>query len=413
MIKFEKYTLKNGMKVIINRDQNTDLVAFNMLYNVGSKHENPNKTGLAHFFEHLMFSGTHNIPDFDYYTQKAGGENNAFTSVDITDFYTTLPAQNIETAFWLEADRMNNLKLDAPSIENEKRVVIEEFKETTLNVPYGSMWHLLMDLSYDQHPYRWTTIGKEIKHIEDFTKKDILDFYTKYYNPGNAILTISGNVDIDVTIKMAEKWFGSIESYNLKPYKRFVEPKKTKISEKQVKEKLPSNAVYFAYHIGGRKDDIYYCHDIISDILGRGRSSRLYQNLLKEKEIFSDIQAYVNGYFDTGLLIIGGKISDKVSVEKAISEIKLELQKMKTNPVGERELQKQKNKIKNQNAFSQMSIMNKAINLGQYELLKDANLINQQDKLYSEVTAQNILEESNKIFSEENCSRLVYIKEDK
>ncbi len=410
MIDYRRHILNNGMKVLINKDKNTNLVAFNMLYNVGSKNEKSDKTGLAHFFEHLMFSGTHDIPDFDYYTQKAGGENNAFTSTDITDFYITLPAQNIETAFWLESDRMNNLKLSDSAIENEKRVVIEEFKETTLNVPYGDIWHLLMGLSYRKHPYRFPTIGKDIKHIENFTKKDILDFYAQYYDPSNVVLSISGNVDISKTIKMVEKWFGSIKSYNTNSYKIEDEINQTNISEKIVEANVPSNALYLAYHIGGRKDDTYYCHDLISDVLGRGRSSRLYQNLLKQKEIFSDIQAYVNGYFDTGLLIIEGKIPDKVDVSSAISELEAELQNMQTNLVGERELNKQRNKIENQNAFSEISIMNKAINLGQYELLGDVNLINKQDELYSEVTAEDILEESNHIFCDNNCSRLVYVK---
>lgn len=398
------------MVVLLNEDKKTPLVAFNILYNVGSKFEEESKTGLAHLFEHLMFSGTKQVPDFDYYTQITGGENNAFTNSDITNFYITLPAQNIETAFWLEADRMTNLTLSKEKFENEKRVVIEEFKETSLNVPYGDMWHHLAGLSYKKHPYKWPTIGKKIEHIENFDLDDIRGFYKKYYHPGNAILSISGNFDEKNILKLAQKWFGSIDKKGEVHQKLPQEPIQLKMQNKILKESVPSNAYYLAFHICGRKDKTYYSHDLLSDILGRGRSSRLFQNLVKEKEIFSEIHAYITGNIDPGLLVIEGNFSDKTNVSNAIESVKEELKKIKSKKIDNYELDKLKNKIENEMAFAEISILNKAINLAQYELIGDVTLINKQVDLYNEVTTEEILKESNIIFQEENCSQLIYLK---
>ncbi|HEB61748.1 MAG TPA: insulinase family protein, partial [Bacteroidetes bacterium] len=312
MIKFERHILKNGLTVLLNQDKNTPLVSFNILYDTGSKYEDEDKTGLAHLFEHLMFSGTKDVPDFDYHTQMAGGENNAFTNADIADFYITVPGENLETAFWLESDRMTNLLLDEQSFENEKRVVIEEFKETSLNTPYGDMWHYLAPISYKVHPYKWPTIGKKIEHIENITLEDVKDFYRNYYHPGNAVISISGNFDSNNALRLAEKWFGHITKKGIVHKSVPQEPQQIIKESKIIKENVPSNALYMAFHIGGRSDIKYYTQDLLSDILGRGRSARLFQKLVKEKEIFNEIQAYVTGNLDPGLMIIEGHLTDNV-----------------------------------------------------------------------------------------------------
>ncbi len=410
MINFERHILKNGLTVLLNQDLNTPLVSFNILYDAGSKYENENKTGLAHLFEHLMFSGTKDVPDFDYHTQMAGGENNAFTNADIADFYITVPRENLETAFWLESDRMTNLSLDEQSFENEKRVVIEEFKETSLNTPYGDMWHYLAPISYKVHPYKWPTIGKKIEHIENITLEDVRDFYHNYYHPGNAVISISGNFDSNNALRLAEKWFGHITKNGIVHKSVPQEPQQIIKESKIIKENVPSNALYMAFHIGGRSDIKYYTQDLLSDILGRGRSARLFQNLVKEKEFFNEIQAYVTGNLDPGLMIIEGHLTDNVDYDLAVESIRNELKSLKQGDLERSELEKLKNKIENQMAFSEISILNKAINLAQYELVGDVSLINKQHDLYSKVTCDDVIAEANNIFIENNCSELIYMK---
>ncbi len=410
MIKFERHILKNGLTVLLNQDKNTPLVSFNILYDAGSKYENEKKTGLAHLFEHLMFSGTKDVPDFDYHTQMAGGENNAFTNADIADFYITVPGENLETAFWLESDRMTNLSLDEQSFENEKRVVIEEFKETSLNTPYGDMWHYLAPISYKVHPYKWPTIGKKIEHIENITLEDVRDFYRNYYHPGNAVISISGNFDSNNALRLAEKWFGHITKNGIVHKTVPQEPQQIIKESKIIKENVPSNALYMAFHIGGRSDIKYYTQDLLSDILGRGRSARLFQNLVKEKEFFNEIQAYVTGNLDPGLMIIEGHLTDNVDYDLAVESIRNELKSLKQGDLERSELEKLKNKIENQMAFSEISILNKAINLAQYELVGDVSLINKQHDLYSKVTCDDVIAEANNIFIENNCSELIYMK---
>ncbi|HHH54438.1 MAG TPA: insulinase family protein [Bacteroidetes bacterium] len=410
MVNYKRHILDNGMVVLLNQDKTTPLVSFNILYNAGSKYENEKKTGLAHLFEHLMFAGTEKAPDFDYFTQMAGGENNAFTNADIVDFYITVPSENIETAFWLEADRMQNLVLDSNTFENEKRVVIEEFKETTLNIPYGDMWHHLSSLAYTIHPYKWPTIGKEIEHIENITLNDALEFYRKFYHPANAILALSGNFNIDEALNLAQKWFGGIEKPAFKPQTLPQEPVQSTLRKKIVHQQIPSNAVYLAFHVAGRLDLNYYTHDLLSDILGRGRSSRLFQNLVKKEEVFNEISAYISGNIDPGLLVIEGLIPDEIEYEFAIEKIREELSLLKKGEIKENELQKLKNKIENQMAFSEINILNKAMNLAQYDFLGDASLINKQIQLYESVSLDKVISEANNIFDENNCIELVYLK---
>ncbi|MGE5356254.1 MAG: M16 family metallopeptidase [Deltaproteobacteria bacterium] len=410
MILFEKHILNNGIKLLLNVDKNTPLTAFNIMYNVGSKHEEENKTGLAHLFEHLMFSGSKNVEDFDYHTQIAGGDNNAFTNNDITDFYITLPSVNIETALWLESDRMVNLELTKKQFETEKKVVIEEFKETTLNVPYGDMWHHLSDMCYTIHPYKWPTIGKSIDQIKEISVNDVVKFYDQFYSPSNAIISISGNFDPDKILGMTEKWFGNISKKTYNEVILPAEPLQTHYKEHVVTDNVPSNAVYLAFHVVGRNDDKYYTHDIISDILGRGRSSRLYQKLVKEKEFFSEIHAYITGSIEPGLLIIEGMISDNIDVGQAVQSIFDELNRLKMELIEEYELQKLKNKMENQLAFEEVNILNKAINLAQYELLGNPDMINNQMDFYKMVTPEMIRSEAENIFELKNCSKLIYLK---
>lgn len=411
MVEFDKFILSNGLKVLVNVDRNTPLTAFNIMYNVGSKNENENKTGLAHLFEHLMFSGFENVDSFDFFTQMAGAENNAFTNNDVTDFYITIPSVNLETAFWLESERMQNLRLTPRQFSNEKKIVIEEFKETVLNIPYGDVWHHIAEMSYKYHPYRWPTIGKSIDNIRSIDIDDVMEFYGRYYTPDNAILAISGNIEIPMVKEMAEKWFGSISKNGNKPTDQIpFEPPQPIFKEKVITDDVPANAIYIAFHVGGRKENKFYIHDIISDILGRGRSSRLFQKLVKQKEYFTELHCYLTGSMDPGLLIIEGMISDKTKVSVAEKSLFDELEKLKIEEVEMHELQKLKNKVENQITFEGADILNKAINLAQFELLGNSNTINSQIDHYREVSAEMVLKEANSIFNYSNCSKLIYLK---
>jgi len=384
------------------------MIAFNLLYHVGSKDEVPEKTGLAHFFEHLMFSGTHEVPDYDQPVQMSGGENNAFTNADITNFYITLPAENFEIACWLESDRMQNLNLSQNAFDVQQKVVIEEFKETTLNRPFGDVWHHLSDLTYQVHHYKWPTIGLDIDHIKKFKREDALDFYHRFYHPANAILSVSGRFEYDEARTMIEKWFGKIKGGNGDRKKIDVEPKQSGMNQKVVEAAVPSNAIYLAFKMPGRKHPDYHTYDLISDILGRGRSSRLYQNLIKKQEIFSYASAYITGNYDPGLLIVEGNPMDNIQLDTAFQKLREEIIRLKTEKINTKELQKLKNKVESSLLFAETSILNKAINLGQYELLGDASLINDQVVQYQQVTAEDIYRVANEVFVEENCSKLLY-----
>jgi zinc protease len=408
MVKFQRHVLENGLKVILNQDMQSPMIAFNMLYHVGSKDESEDKTGLAHFFEHLMFSGTHTAPDYDEPVQMAGGENNAFTNSDITNYYLTLPAENLEIACWLEADRMVNLNLSQEAFDIQQKVVIEEFKETTLNRPYGDVWHQLSDLTYKVHPYRWPTIGLDIDHINNFERADALDFYSRFYHPANAILTLSGRFEMEEALAMIKKWFGPIESGNGKKMKILEEPKQNEFNKREIKAEVPNDALYLAFKMPGRNHPDYYTYDLISDILGRGRSSRLYQNLIKKQEVFSYASAYVTGNFDPGLMIIEANPMENISLDQAFDEIREEIIRLKTELISAEELQKLQNKVESTILFAETNILSKAMNLAQYELLGDPNLINMQVEKYSEVTVEDIHRVANEMFVESNCSKLYY-----
>ncbi|TND02398.1 MAG: putative Zn-dependent peptidase, partial [Bacteroidetes bacterium] len=392
MIKFDRFKLDNGLTVLVHHDEATPLVCMNILFDVGARDEEESRTGFAHLFEHLMFGGSVNIPNYDDALPRVGGENNAFTSNDVTNYYLTLPAQNMETAFWLESDRMLSLAFSEKSLEVQRNVVIEEFKQRYLNQPYGDAWLLLRPLAYKVHPYKWATIGKEIKHIEDARMEDVKAFFGKHYCPGNAIMVVAGNVNTEEVRKLSEKWFGPIPA-GVKPVRNLpAEPRQEEYRKLEVERAVPADSIYMAFHMCARRDAGYHVMDIISDLLSRGNSSRLYNRLVKEERLFSEISAFVMGDLDKGLFIVAGKLSAGVSMEKAETAVFAELEKLQREPVPETELQKVKNKIESSHTFSEMNILDKAMNLAFFELLGDAGLINSEIGRFQSVTAAQVQE---------------------
>lgn len=408
MIDFYKFSLPNGLRVVIHEDFSTPFVATNLLYDVGARDESPNKTGLAHLFEHLMFEGTHEVKDFDEPIQRAGGENNAFTNSDTTNFYNVVPAKNLETALWLESNRMFDLNLNQEALELQKKVVIEEFYETCLNQPFGDAWHHLSALAYKIHPYQWPTIGRTPEHISQFTLEDIKVFYDQYYYPGNAILSISGPVKARKAEQLVFKWFGSLPESKGSPKNIPTEPKQFSKAIQSEDGKTPVDALFMAFKMPKRMDAQFYAVDVLSDILASGDSSRLYSRLLKEKKLFNSIDAYVTGSIDPGLLVIEGRPSKGIELERAEREIWNILEELKVHQLSNRELDKVKNKINTHLSLSELSSVNKAINLGFYELLGDAAIINQEYDYYNEVTAEQVQSCAKDLFEETSCSVLQY-----
>ncbi|MDO9185555.1 MAG: pitrilysin family protein [Bacteroidia bacterium] len=408
MIKFEKFELANGLKVIVHQDKSTPLACINILYNVGSRDENSDQTGFAHLFEHLMFGGSVNIPNYDEPLQRVGGENNAFTTNDITNYHLSLPADNLETGFWLESDRMLSLAFSEKSLEVQRNVVIEEFKQRYLNQPYGDVWLLLRPMAYKIHPYSWDTIGKEISHIENVKMEDVKKFFKTFYCPNNAIMVVAGNVEVEEVKQLSEKWFGPIAKGPDNKRNLPQEPEQTEARSLTVERDVPVDAIYKAYHMCSRYDKEYYAVDLISDVLSQGNSSRLHNTLIKDKKLFSDIHAYVMSDFDKGLFVISGKLTEGVTMEQAEEAINEELQKIRSELVTVDELTKVKNKMEASHVFGEVDILNKATNLAVSELLGDADMINKEVEKYLSVTAEQINEQSNIIFKKENCSTLYY-----
>jgi predicted Zn-dependent peptidase len=411
MVKFDKFILNNGLTVLVHRDRYTPMTAMNLIYKVGSRDEDPEKTGFAHLFEHLMFGGSVNIPKYDEPLQKAGGENNAFTNSDFTDYYLTIPTNNLETAFWLESDRMLSLAFTPKSLEVQRQVVIEEFKQNYLNQPYGDVYLLLKPLAYKKHPYRWNTIGKEVSHIQNATMEDVKAFYAKYYRPGNAILSISGNVETEYIRQLAEKWFEPIPAGETVKHEYPVEPEQSEPRELTVIRPVPQNAIYMAWPMPERTDDSFYIYDLISDILSSGNSSRLYQKLLKTDQLFSDINAFVTGDLDKGLFIVSGKLINGTTGSEAVKAIQQQLDLLATTLVQEDELQKVKNKIESNLIFSKLSVLNKAMNLGYYEMLGDAGRLNNEIENYRKVNRSQIREAASRLFAENKRNTLFYMAE--
>jgi zinc protease len=409
MIEFDRFTLSNGLRVIVHHDASTPIVAMNILYNVGSRDEHPERTGFAHLFEHLMFGGSVNIPRYDEPLEKVGGENNAFTNNDFTNYYLTLPLHNLETAFWLESDRMLNLAFSNKSFDVQRNVVVEEFRQNYLNQPYGDAWLLLRPLAYKVHPYRWATIGIDPSHIEEAGMDEVRDFYARFYNPCNAIMVVAGNVKTDEIRALSEKWFGVIQKGEVYERNLPVEPVQTEARSLTVQRDVPYDAIYKAWHMCSREDAEFFATDLISDILSAGQSGRLNQQLVKKLCLFSDISAFISGDTDAGLFVITGKLMQGVSMVEAEKALQTEIDAICNKAVDENELQKVKNRVEAMMEFSEMRVLDKAMNLAYYELLGDAAQVNELVNRYAAVKAGEINAVAKNMFRTENCSTLYYI----
>lgn len=408
MIHFDKFTLDNGLTVIVHQDISTPIVVMDILYRVGARDEHPDKTGFAHLFEHLMFGGSENIPSYDAPLEKAGGENNAFTNSDVTNYYLTIPRENMETAFWLESDRMLNLAFSDKSLEVQRQVVVEEFKQSYLNQPYGDVWLLLKPLAYTTHPYQWNTIGKEIAHIENATMDDVKDFYGRFYNPNNAIMVLGGNIETEEAKELTTKWFGSIPAGPVLERKLPAEPRQTAPRRQTVERDVPAHAIYLAFHMCHRLSADYQATDIISDILSGGTSGRLYRKWVKEKALFTELDAYLTGDLDNGLFIFSGKLSQGIGFEAAEEALWGEMELLKNVLVSPEELEKVKNKMESTMVFGEVSLLNKATNLALFENLSSATDINHEVEKYRSVTPEQIQQIAREIFTAENSNTLIY-----
>ncbi|HET8572258.1 MAG TPA: pitrilysin family protein [Edaphocola sp.] len=407
-IKFDRFTLDNGLKVIVHQDRSTPMVAVNVLYNVGARDEDPEHTGFAHLFEHLMFGGSVNIPSYDEPLQRAGGENNAYTTNDITNYYIQLPKENMETAFWLESDRMLSLAFSPRSLEVQRKVVCEEFKEHYLNMPYGDAWKYLRELAYKVHPYQWMTIGKNLEQIEQATLDEVKAFFKKHYCPANAILCVAGNVTTGEIKTLSEKYFGPVPSGEVYVRHLSQEPQQTERRFKEIRAKVPLDAIYKAWHIADRLSPGYYYADIITEILGNGNASRLFQKLVKEKQLFSQISCYHTGSLDPGLLVITGKLVKGVTLEEADAAIEAEVDDLMQNAFSDTELEKAKNKIESAITFEDMSLLARANNLAFYQILGDAGMMNTEMDKYLSAGAAAIQAYVREIFRKENSNTLFY-----
>lgn len=408
MITVNRHTLPNGLRIVHSEMESTQMVALNVLYNVGARDEHPEHTGFAHLFEHLMFGGSVNIPDYDTHVQNAGGENNAWTNNDITNYYITLPRQNVETGFWLESDRMLSLDFNEKSLEVQRQVVIEEFKQRNLNQPYGDVGHLVRDMAYKKHSYQWPTIGKETSHIANATLDEVKDFFFRFYAPDNAILAVTGNISFEDTVALAEKWFGPIPRRNVATRNLPKEPVQTEERRQAVERNVPVDALYMVFHKCDRLHPDYYTFDMLSDLLSSGRSCRFIQHLVLEKQIFSNIDAYISGSIDEGLFHITGKPSPGISLEEAEEAVWEELEALKTIEIDSYELEKVKNRYESEQIFNNLNYLNVATNLAFFELIGQAEDINYEVEKYRSVTSERIREVARKAFVRENCSVLYY-----
>ena len=408
MIEYDFFTLENGLKVYVHKDKNTTTAVLNILYNVGSKDEDENKTGFAHLFEHLMFGGSKNITSYDEPLQKVGGENNAFTSPDLTNYYVTLPAANIETAFWLESDRMLSLSFDPKVLEVQRSVVIEEFKQRYLNQPYGDVWLKLRPLAYAVHPYKWSTIGKEISHIENATMEDVRSFFYKYYLPNNAIMVVAGNVETEQVKKLSEKWFGPIPAGKKYERKLPAEPKQNKAKKIEIEAKVPLDALYKCYHMPDKLHADYNACDLMGDVLGRGKSSRLYDQLVKEKKIFNSVNAHISGSNDPGLIIFEGKLNLGISIEEGENAILELIENFKKKEIGKDELTKVKNQAESTLLFGEVELLERAMAIAFAANLGDPELVNKESEKIQSVNSDKIQRIAQDLLREENSSTLYY-----
>ena len=408
MIPYTKKILPNGLTVVVNRDRASKLAAVNILYKVGARNEDPRRMGFAHLFEHLMFRGTREIPNFDLPVQMASGDNNAFTNNDYTDFYITLPKDNLETALWLESDRMEGLDITPAKLEAEKKVVIEEFRQRYLNQPYGDQTMLLRALAYKVHPYRWAAIGLTTDHIAEATLEDVEAFYRTHYRPSNAVLSISADIEEERMLELAEKWFAPLADRPADAAPIPQEPAQTEARREEVERDVPAPTVTVAYHMGGRTDAGFYTADLVSDLLAGGDSGRLYTHLVKERRLLSSVNAYVTGDVDPGLFVFTGQLLPGVTPGEAEAAFREEIETLQTASAAAREIEKVKNKFEANTLFGELNVMNKAMNLGFYEMLGDLALINREVGLYRAVGDDDIRSFSSRTFRPENSSTLIY-----
>ena len=408
MIKYRKFSLDNGLRVLVHEDKSTPLVAMNILYNVGSRDEEPGMTGLAHLFEHLMFGGSVNIPDYDMPLQIAGGDNNAFTNNDITNYYLTIPSENIETGFWLESDRMLELDFSQKNLDTQKKVVIEEFNQRYLNQPYGDAILRLRPLAYKVHPYRWPTIGMDISHIEKVDLEQIKNFFFSHYAPNNAIIALTGNITFETASELSRKWFGPIERRKVQMRNIPPEPLQNEERKLTIEKDVPSEALYKVWHIGPRKSRDFYTLDLITDLLAGGESGRLHTRLVREKKLFSEINAYITSDIDPGLIIVHGKLMKDIDIQHADEAVNEVVDGLKNSTGLDSEMEKVKNKFESSTVFSNSNILNKAVNLSFYELLGDTELINKEVSEYRKVTLEMVKEVSGRHLIPSNCSTLYY-----
>lgn len=410
-MKINKHILPNGLRLVHYQDLSTQMVALNIVYDVGARDEDPEHTGFAHLFEHLMFGGSVNIPDYDAPLQSAGGENNAWTNNDITNYYLTVPKSNVEIGFWLESDRMLELAFSEQSLEVQRGVVMEEFKQRCLNQPYGDVGHLIRPLAYEVHPYRWPTIGKDLSHIEQATLEEVKSFFCRFYAPNNAVLAVTGNISWEEAVRLTEKWFGPIPHRNVPVRQLPQEPVQTQERRQVVKRPVPLDALFMAFHMCSREHPDYYAFDILSDILSNGRSSRLNRRLVQEQKLFSGIDAYISGTRDVGLLHISGKPSAGVSLEQAEAAVRKELQELQQVAIEEQELEKVKNKFESTQIFGNINYLNVATNLAWFELTGQAEDIDREVERYRAVTAERLKTVAQETFREENSVVLYYEKD--
>ncbi|WP_294634594.1 pitrilysin family protein [uncultured Bacteroides sp.] len=410
-MKINKHCLSNGLRLVHSEDRSTQMVALNIVYDVGARDEHPEHTGFAHLFEHLMFGGSANIPDYDTPLQSAGGENNAWTNNDITNYYLTVPKSNVEIGFWLDSDRMLELAFSEQSLDVQRGVVIEEFKQRCLNQPYGDVGHLLRPLAYRVHPYRWPTIGKELSHIEQATLEEVKDFFYRFYAPNNAVLAVTGNISWEETVALTEKWFGPVPRRNVPPRQLPQEPEQTEARRLTVERPVPLDALFMVYPMCNREHPDYFAFDILSDVLSNGCSSRLSRQLVQEQKLFSSIDAYISGTRDAGLLHISGKPAAGVSLEEAEAAVLRELEELCQTPVGEQELEKVKNKFESTQIFDNINYLNVATNLAWFELTGQAEDIDREVERHRAVTAEQLQRVARETFREENSVVLYYKKE--
>ncbi|AMR28042.1 peptidase M16 [Hymenobacter psoromatis] len=408
MIHYEEFTLPNGLRCLVHEDFTTPLAVLNILYDVGSRDESPDQTGFAHLFEHLMFSGSVNIPTYDEPLQKVGGENNAFTSQDITNYYLSLPAANLETGFWLESDRMLDLAFSENGLDVQRKVVVEEFKQSYLNQPYGDVWLKLKPLAYTTHPYQWNTIGKEISHIEDAEMSDVRAFFRAHYAPQNAILVVAGAASVAEVRRLAEKWFGPISGGVRQPRQLPQEPVQTEARRATATAPVPLSALYKAWHMPARLDPRYHAVDLLSDVLGRGKSSRLHQRLVKDLQLFNNISASVTGSLDPGLLVVSGKLNAGVALEEADRAVETVVAELLSDEVPADELQKVKNQAEAGLVFGEIELLNRALALAIGQLLGNANLVNEEPAQLQAVTPADLRAAAGLVLRPENCSTLYY-----